>query len=58
MIGRALDSNNDLVVQPGKLKTVEEGAEVVQHVRSRLLFYLGEWFLDIHAGVPYFKIKQ
>ncbi len=55
MIGRALDSNNDLVVSSGSLKTVEQGAEVVQHVRSRLLFYLEEWFLDLDAGVPYFQ---
>ena len=55
MIGRALDSNNDLIIQAGRLATVADGEEVVQHVRSRLLFYLGEWFLDIDAGVPYFQ---
>ena len=55
MIGRALDSNNDLLVRGGSLLTVADGAEIVQHVRSRLLFYLGEWFLDIDAGVPYFQ---
>lgn len=55
MISRALDSNNDLILENGSLATVEEGAEVVQHVRSRLLFYLEEWFLDTTAGVPYFQ---
>jgi len=55
MIGRALDSNNDLLISSGSLRLVEEGAEVVQHVRSRLLFYLEEWFLDLEAGVPYFQ---
>ena len=55
MIGRALDSNNDIMVRGGSLLTVADGAEIVQHVRSRLLFYLGEWFLDIDAGVPYFQ---
>ena len=55
MIGRALDSNNNLMVRGGSLLTVADGAEIVQHVRSRLLFYLGEWFLDIDAGVPYFQ---
>lgn len=55
MIGRALDSNNDLIVSGGRLAVVTDGAEVVQHVRSRLLFYLGEWFLDTEAGVPYFQ---
>ena len=55
MIGRALDSNNDLIVERGQLKLVEDGAETVQHVRTRLLFYLNEWFLDLTAGTPYFE---
>jgi len=55
MIGRALDSNNDLIIEKGQFKTVKDGAEVVQHVRSRLLFYLGEWFLDLNSGTPYFQ---
>lgn len=56
MIGRALDSNNDLVLAPkGSLKLVSDGAEVLQHVRTRLKFLLGEWFLDLKAGTPYFQ---
>lgn len=55
MIGRALDQNNDLIVRNGKLLTVEAGAEVVQHVRTRLQFYLAEWFLDVNAGTPYYQ---
>jgi len=55
MIGRALDSNNDLIVENGSFKTVGDGAEVVQHVRSRLLFYKEEWFLDKKAGTPYYQ---
>lgn len=55
MIGRALDSNNDLIVEKGQFKLVKDGAEVVQHVRSRLLFYLAEWFLDVTAGTPWFQ---
>ena len=55
MIGRALDSNNDLIVEGGRLKIVKDGEEVVQHVRTRLLFYFNEWFLDRLTGVPYFE---
>lgn len=55
MISYALDQNNDLIISNGNFKTVSEGAEVVQHVRSRLLFYRGEWFLDLTVGVPYFQ---
>lgn len=55
MISRALDSNNDLIIQSGQLRLVEDGAEAVQHVRTRLQFYLEEWFLDLQAGTPYFQ---
>lgn len=55
MIGRALDQNNDLVVEGGQLKLVKDGEETVQHVRTRLLFYFNEWFLNRLAGVPYFE---
>lgn len=55
MIGRALDSNNDLIVESGQLKLIRDGAEVIQHVRTRLQFYLEEWFLDLQAGTPYFQ---
>jgi hypothetical protein len=57
MIGRALDKNNDLIISSqGSLALVSEGAEVLQHVRSRLQFYMEEWFLDLQAGTPYFQL--
>lgn len=55
MIGRALDSNNDIIVESGQLKLVSDAAEAIQHVRTRLQFYLEEWFLDLQAGTPYFQ---
>lgn len=55
MIGRALNSNNDLIIQAGNFKTVEDGPEVIQHTRTRLQFYLEEWFLDLNSGTPYFQ---
>tara|TARA_R110000744_G_scaffold20470_1_gene53727 strand:- start:2604 stop:2969 length:366 start_codon:yes stop_codon:yes gene_type:complete len=55
MIGRALDSNNDLLIKAGNFQIVEDGEEVVQHVRTRLQFYLEEWFLDLKSGTPYFQ---
>lgn len=55
MIGRALDSSNDIIVENGAFKLVEDGAEVVQHVRTRLLFYKNEWFLNRNSGVAYFQ---
>jgi len=56
MIGYALSRDNDIFVGPdGNLATVRDGAEVVQHVRSRLQFFRGEWFLDLEAGTPWFQ---
>ncbi len=55
MIGRALDSNNDLIIRAGQFRLVEESAEAIQHIRTRLQFYLEEWFLDLNSGTPYFQ---
>ena len=51
----ALNSENDIFAINGSIKRIYTGAQVVQSVRSRLLAYLGEWFLDTSAGVPYFE---
>ena len=55
MIGFALNSDNDIIIENGNFKLVEDGAHTVQAVRSRLLAYLNEWFLDTSSGVPYFE---
>lgn len=53
MISKALGSSNDLIIENGKIRTVSNAAEVVQSVRTRLQFYLGEWFLNVEVGTPY-----
>lgn len=53
--GRALDSNNDILVKDGRIAIVADGAQVVQHVRTRLQFYLEEWFLDLASGTPWYQ---
>ena len=55
MISRALDGNNDIFIRNGSFATVTDGSQVLQHVRTRLLFYLGEWFADNRAGTPWFE---
>ena len=55
MLGRALDENNDIFVSRRRIAVVSDGAEVVQHVRSRMLFYLGECAWSVATGVPYFQ---
>jgi len=54
MISKALDKNNDLVLVNGSFATVNEGEEVAQHIRTRLLFYIREWFLNTNSGTPWF----
>ena len=55
MISLGLNSDNDIFVKNGNFVFVDDAAEVLQNVRSRLLFYMGEWFLDNTLGVPYFQ---
>ena len=43
-----LDANGDLAL-------VDDGEEVAQHVKQRLDFFQGEWFLDQSLGLPWFQ---
>lgn len=53
--GLAIDQGtNDLILaSDGNLATVNDAEAVGQHVRQRLQTFLGEWFLDTAAGVPW-----
>lgn len=51
----ALNSANDLIIENGQIVTTQGAEYVLQKVRSRLLFYRGEWFLRRDHGVPYFE---
>lgn len=35
--------------------TPDQTTAVAQHLRVRLQFFLGEWFLDLREGVPYYR---
>ena len=54
MIDLKLDSSHDLFFDGLDLSLVNEGAEVAQSGKIRLLFILGEWFLDYLLGVDWF----
>lgn len=56
-IGLALDpTTHDLALDAsGNLKVVTDNEAIAQHVKQRLLFYRGEWFLDVLSGVPWFQ---
>jgi len=46
---------NDLHLINGTIVLIEGPAEVAQAIRSRLLFFKGEWFLDQREGTPYYQ---
>lgn len=48
-------ATNDLILEDGDLALVEDGDAVAQHILQRLRTFLGEWFLDLTAGVPYYQ---
>lgn len=48
-------ADGDIVVTNGELQTVDGDAHLSQFIRTRLLTFLGEWFLDQRVGVPYFR---
>lgn len=56
-VGLALDPvTHDLVLDAaGNLKVVTDNEAIAQHAKQRLLFYRGEWFLDVTAGMPWFQ---
>ncbi len=39
----------------GNLELTDGGEAIVQHMRCRFQFFLGEWFLDRREGVPFFR---
>lgn len=46
----------DLYIDPTGQLVLTTGSDAVrQHVRSRLRFFLGEWFLDARQGFPYYR---
>lgn len=52
----ALDSNYDLAIVGQDLAPlVADTASIVSDVEATLLFMLGEWFLDLSQGLPWFQ---
>ena len=55
MINFALDENHDVYAIKGGIAFVADVDEVVQHIKTRLQLFLGEWFLNQEEGVPWFQ---
>lgn len=48
-------TTGDLVITGGQLELVSDLAAISQSIRTRLRFFLGEWFADESIGVPWFQ---
>ncbi len=48
--------DRDFALFEGDLVLCRDARAVAQHVENRFRFFLGEWFLDLREGVPYFQI--
>lgn len=50
-----LDSDHDLAVENNELVLIDGSEEIEQLVGQRLQTFMGEWFLDITIGLPYYQ---
>ena len=50
-----LDENWDLSLGATDLQLVTGAAAIGQHWAQRLKTFMGEWFLDLRIGLPYFQ---
>jgi hypothetical protein len=50
-----LDSDGDVFVDINDLVLTSGIGAKIQHTKQRLRTFLGEWFLDLRAGVAYFQ---
>ena len=48
-------ATGDLDLSTNDAQLVTGSDEIAQHLRIRLKFFLGEWFLDTRLGVPYYQ---
>jgi hypothetical protein len=52
---RALDVNGDPLQGNGQLNFISDLAAITQIIRTRLLLFQGEWFLNLLDGLPLFQ---
>jgi hypothetical protein len=56
MIDIALDPiTNDLIFQDFDFALFDNTKQIMQNLAIRLRFVLGEWYLDITQGIPYYE---
>jgi hypothetical protein len=54
-VTRALDANGDIALRDGKSYLITGEAAISQSAKTRLRLFLGEWFLNLSEGVPYYR---
>jgi len=56
MIYRRLDENHDMCFGRGKQDFLEDSVgnpeAIAQAIKTRLLLFLGEWWMDLYDGLP------
>jgi hypothetical protein len=50
-----LDNTDDIDVTDSEVVLTTGKEAIAQHMQSRYRTFLGEWFLDITIGVPYYQ---
>lgn len=56
MADLALDiTTGDILITDAAFSIVRGDDALLQHLAIRLRFFLGEWFLDLRVGIPYFE---
>ena len=56
MISLALDKDHDIFINSnGNLDLITGIEALSQKCEQRILLFLGEWFLDVTRGLPYFQ---
>lgn len=50
-----LTTLDDLDFSQDDLQVIDGIEAIAQHIRIRLRFFLGEWFLDQRIGIPYYR---
>ena len=54
-VTRALSPTGDIALSNGKSYLITSDAAISQTAKTRMLLFLGEWFLNLDEGVPYFR---
>lgn len=49
------DERNDFIIKNGEFEIITDAEQTIQNIRERLLSYLGDYFLDLEHGVPYYQ---